>query len=241
MRATIATLLFCRCARDEEPDMTTQESMFNFVRLSDGGIRRIPHSKSETHILADLASLVLDDSKVDFQSFKNFDSVREAIANIVPGMQKLKNISVAREEFHIANRLLHKPIFNTPSGKATFIKLSLKKPNEQNQFPFTLASVRSEGQFNSIIYETSDSYRGTKTRWVVLMNPADIKALGKNTGDKVTVKSSIGEMRDVTLHSFDVSQGNVLAYYPEANQLIGLERDPRSKTPAFKSVSVSVE
>jgi len=32
-----------------------------------------------------------------------------------------------------------------------------------------------------------------------------------------------------------------MAYYPEANVLIGVERDDRSKTPAFKSVGVRVE
>jgi len=32
----------------------------------------------------------------------------------------------------------------------------------------------------------------------------------------------------------------VLAYYPEANILMGTEHDPRSKTPAFKSVAVAI-
>jgi anaerobic selenocysteine-containing dehydrogenase len=31
-----------------------------------------------------------------------------------------------------------------------------------------------------------------------------------------------------------------MAYYPEANVLIGTEHDPRSKTPAFKSVPVKI-
>jgi anaerobic selenocysteine-containing dehydrogenase len=39
---------------------------------------------------------------------------------------------------------------------------------------------------------------------------------------------------------FDLPKGSVLAYYPEANVLIGTEVDPRSKTPAFKSVPVEV-
>ena len=32
-----------------------------------------------------------------------------------------------------------------------------------------------------------------------------------------------------------------MAYYPEANILIGRDTDPRSKTPVFKSVAVDVE
>jgi len=41
-------------ARDEEPQATTQESMFNYVRLSDGGIQRLADARSETSILVDL-------------------------------------------------------------------------------------------------------------------------------------------------------------------------------------------
>ncbi|NNC54780.1 MAG: molybdopterin-dependent oxidoreductase, partial [Pseudomonadales bacterium] len=42
-------------ARDEEPQPTTQESMFNFVRLSDGGIARIAEARSEIDVLVDIA------------------------------------------------------------------------------------------------------------------------------------------------------------------------------------------
>ena len=36
-------------------------------------------------------------------------------------------------------------------------------------------------------------------------------------------------------------RGSALAYYPEANVLCGTAVDPRSKTPAFKSVPVWIE
>lgn len=234
------TLILPVCARDEEPDSTTQESMFNYVRLSDGGIKRIAEARSEAHILADIANLLINDSPVDFQAFKSFDTVRAAIADIVPGMQDLKDISVARKEFHIRNRIMHTPVFQTLSGSAKFCTHSAKEKRTEEEFPFRLASIRSEGQFNSIIYENSDSYRNTQDRWSVLMNPDDIKNMNKVAGDTVTVTSTVGEMRNVILYSFDVAPGNVLAYYPEANQLIGLDRDPRSQTPAFKSVAVKI-
>ena len=41
-------------ARDEEWSPTTQESMFNFVRLSDGGITRLANVRPETAILAEI-------------------------------------------------------------------------------------------------------------------------------------------------------------------------------------------
>ena len=41
------TIILPVLARDEEPQPTTQESMFNYVRLSDGGIIRHKSLKSE--------------------------------------------------------------------------------------------------------------------------------------------------------------------------------------------------
>ena len=102
-------------------------------------------------------------------------------------------------------------------------------------------SIRSEGQFNSIIYEESDSYRDTKHRHCVLMNEDDIAELGLQVKDKVTLRSNTGVMRNLDVVAFDLPRGNIAAYYPEANVLVGQIVDQRSRTPAFKSVPVSVE
>ncbi len=48
-------------------------------------------------------------------------------------------------------------------------------------------------------------------------------------------------MQDVSVYSFDLPKGNLMAYYPEANVLVGQAVDARSRTPAFKSVAVTVE
>ena len=47
-------------------------------------------------------------------------------------------------------------------------------------------------------------------------------------------------MEAVELYPFDVPEGDLLAYYPEANVLVNTDVDPRSKTPAFKAVKVSI-
>ncbi len=226
-------------ARDEEWEPTTQESMFNYVRMSDGGINRLDNVKPETVILADLATELLPDMPVDFQIFKKHSSVRAAIAEIVPGMEKLKDIDEAKREFHISNRLLHEPVFNKPDGLANFVVSSLKPPPKAKG-RFMLSTIRSEGQFNSIIYEEKDSYRGTDTRWSVLMNKEDIVELGAQNGSKVNLKTSEGMMQSVTVVEFNIPKGNVMAYYPESNVLTSTNVDPRSKTPAFKSVSVEI-
>ncbi|MDX1734174.1 MAG: FdhF/YdeP family oxidoreductase [Halioglobus sp.] len=228
------------CARDEEPEPTTQESMFNYVRLSDGGIQRIATVRSEVRILAELAGRLLPDSPVDFEQFRRHRRIREAIAQVVPGMQDLADIDVAKREFHIRGRLLHTPEFNTANGRARFVVPAAQQPNAR-EYPFTLMSIRSEGQFNSIIYEEADSYRGVDSRWTVLMNQMDALELGVSEGDKVNIRSATGEMRAVTVHLFDLPRGSVAAYYPEANSLTTLACDPRSHTPQFKSVPVVIE
>ena len=41
-----------------------------------------------------------------------------------------------------------------------------------------LMTVRSEGQFNTVVYEEEDIYRGQERRDVILMNPADMQPPG---------------------------------------------------------------
>jgi anaerobic selenocysteine-containing dehydrogenase len=48
-------------------------------------------------------------------------------------------------------------------------------------------------------------------------------------------------MQAVRVQPFDLPRGNLMAYFPEANVLVGTEVDPESRTPAFKSTRVRVE
>lgn len=231
-------------ARDEETQPTTQESMFSYVRMSDGGIDRLDNVRSEVSILADIGQHLLAETSpklsIDFTEFKRHRTVRETIARIIPGMEPLKDIDVARQEFHISQRQLHAPEFNTASGKARFIVHTIDNAQSKEDYPFVLASVRSEGQFNSIIYEETDSYRHQASRHSLLMSPEDLSYLGLKQGDKISVISRQGRMDNLLVQPFDIPAGNVLAYYPEANVLTEHNVDPRSKTPNFKSVPVKI-
>lgn len=226
-------------ARDEEWEPTTQESMFNFVRLSDGGIRRIAEARPESVAIAEIAARALAGHPIDFRAFARHRRIREAIAAIVPGMEALAAIDVAKREFHIPGRILHVPRFATPSGRARFKTRPI--PPARRTAPFMLTTARSEGQFNSIIYEEKDAYRLTDTRWAVLMNPDDIAALRLEPGASCDIRSAQGEMRGVKVFAFGLNRGDVLAYYPEANILTSTAADPRSGTPSFKATPVWIE
>lgn len=232
-------------ARDEETQPTTQESMFNYVRLSDGGIDRLDNVRSEVSILASIGKQLLDEvnpnSTLDFSQFEAHKTIRETIAKTVTGMEDLKDIGVAKQEFHVRNRLMHTPEFKTPSQKSHFVVHPIPSANLQvADYPFLLASVRSEGQFNSIIYEETDSYRFNAGRNSIFLSDIDMKILNVINGDSVDVISAQGAMKNATVQRFDLPQGSVMAYYPEANVLAEHTLDPRSLTPNFKSIPVKI-
>lgn len=236
-----AALILPVTARDEEWQPTTQESMFNYVRLSDGGIRRLANVRPESAILAELGARVLPDCGVDFSSLRDHRQIRSTLASLITGLEPLAEIDQSKSEFHIGGRILHAPVFPSPDERARFMTHPTVLAPEDSNYPYTLMTIRSEGQFNSIVYEETDSYRQTDSRWSVLLSPAVIRRLGIDSNSRVTVRSAHGEMRGVKVFPFDLPDGDVMAYYPEANVLVGRERDPRSHTPAFKSIPVTLE
>ncbi|MBG10743.1 MAG: histidine kinase, partial [Gammaproteobacteria bacterium] len=231
--------------RDEEKQSTTQESMFNFVRLSDGGFDRLPSLQSEVELIAGLAEQVVSPDALDFSEFKKHRNIRQVIAKVVPGLEGLKNIDESKSEFHIKGRHLGKPRFRTESKKAKF---SIPKATNWHKradvgaksSEFILTSVRSEGQFNTIIYSDEDSYRRQPDRRALFMHPDDLGRLGFEDGTLVDLHNEIGVMTRLRIVRYDIRQGSIMTYFPEANVLIPQDTDPRSKTPGFKSVLVKV-
>jgi anaerobic selenocysteine-containing dehydrogenase len=101
-------------------------------------------------------------------------------------------------------------------------------------------TLRSEGQFNTVVYEEDDVYRGVHGRDVVMMHPDDAERLHLQPGDRVQVVSEAGIYGPVRVVCVDIRPGNLAAYCPEANVLVPRAVDPRSRTPVFKNVAVRV-
>lgn len=239
------TLVLPVLARDEEAQSTTQESMFNYVRLSDGGPPRHPGPRSEVDIIASIAAKVLGTrGPIDWESMRQHATIRAAIGKIVPGYERIGAIDRTKEEFDVAGRILHARRFPTPDGKARFhvCPIPVGRPagaGERNAL--RLMTVRSEGQFNTVVYEEADLYRGQERRDVILMNEEDMKRLGLETDQPVVVTSGTGQMRGLLARPYSIRAGNALMYYPEANILVPADLDPDSRTPAFKSIPITVE
>ena len=85
-------------------------------------------------------------------------------------------------------------------------------------------TIRSHDQFNTTIYDYNDRYRGVYgERRVLFMNAADVAARGLKAKDLINITSHFeGQQRTVekfVVVPYDIPQGNVAAYFPEANPL----------------------
>ena len=251
------TIILPVSARDEEPEPTTQESMFNYIRMSDGGPQRHTGTRSEINVIASIAAGVFGagsngkvvesairnpQSAIDWSAIRSPAQIRQAIAHIIPGFEKLAEIDRTKQEFQIGGRTFHTPRFATSDGRARIHTHDLPVLAGTGTDEIRLMTIRSEGQFNTVVYEDEDVYRGIDRRDVILLHPDDLRRFGVKAGDRVSVHGPAGSMQNIIATEFDaIRPDNAAMYYPECNVLVSRELDPLSKTPAFKGVVVRVE
>ena len=141
----------------------------------------------------------------------------------------------------IDGRTLHEPWFPTDTGRAKFHAVELPGAAANGNGELRLMTVRSEGQFNTVVYEEQDIYRGQERRDIIMLHSDDIERLGLTLDQRVTVRSEAGALSNVVLRSIDIRPGNAVMYYPEANALVPPRVDPKSRTPTFKNTPVTIE
>jgi molybdopterin-dependent oxidoreductase alpha subunit len=232
------TLILPVLARDEEPQATTQESMFNFVRLSEGGPPNIKgEMRAESDVICDLASRVLGAEPVDWGRMRSHVEVRKLIAEVIPGWEPIAEIDATKKEFTIEGRILHTSVFNLPQAKAAMHKTPLPKINPDE---LRLMTIRSEGQFNTVVYEEHDLYRGVPHRHCIILSPEDAERHSMRDGERIVVHGEAGSLNNIEVCIGRIRAGVAAMYYPEANVLIKSNLDPRSATPAFKSAPITI-
>ncbi len=200
--------------------------MFSYVRLSDGGPRRHEGPRSEIEVIASIAERVLPTTEpINWHSMHGGETIRQAIAKIVPGLERVENIGKSKQEFQIPGRTFHTPTFPTPNGRAkihshdSIPEILGSAPGEENLL--RMMTIRSEGQFNTVVYEDYDLYRNVKKRDVILMNPADVKRLVLEHNQRVTIRNETGRIDGFTVWEFEeIKAGNTAMYCPEANELV---------------------
>ena len=105
--------------------------------------------------------------------------------------------------------------------------------------------MRSHDQWNTVPYALNDRYRGIHNgRRVVLVNPADIEALGLADRQMVDLVSTWEDgiarrAKDFRVVSYPSARGSAASYYPETNVLVPLDSvADTSNTPTSKGVFV---
>lgn len=241
-RADGEVIILPTVVRDEELDATTQESMFSFVRLSDGRMKPPPGDmRSEVDIICSIgARLLPDGGTIDFKAMRDHDAIRRVMADVVPGYADAADLGASKQEFHVTGRVRHEPTFPFPDGRARF--LDIETPVDAlGERELRLMTIRSEGQFNTVVYEENDRYRNQSSRDVILMNRDDIDALGLVEGERVTVRSNAGALPNVRVSPYEIARGCAAMYYPEANALVTTTVDPKSGTPSYKNVRIRID
>ncbi|MFE6691857.1 FdhF/YdeP family oxidoreductase [Streptomyces sp. NPDC057743] len=207
-----------------------------------------PQLLSEVAIISRLARRTLgSEPAIPWEEFEaDYGTVRDRIARVVPGFQDF-NARVARPGgFRLPNPV-NERVFRTPSGKAVFTRNAFTMP-EIPEGHLLLQTLRSHDQWNTVPYAPNDRYRGIhNARRVVLVNPADLAALGladRDVVDLVSVWRDGVERRAerFVAVSYPTTRGSAAAYYPETNVLVPLDSVADfSNTPTSKSVLVRLE
>ena len=234
------TIILPVLPRDEEHQSTTQESMFNYVRFSDGGRPRHEGPRSEVDVIAELGQRRFEPGgPIDWSTVSDHQAIRELIAQVVPGYGAIGDDDRSDKEFQIDGRTFHVPEFNTPSKRAVVHDVQPVPLPSLAEGELRVMTIRSEGQFNTVVYEEEDLYRGQDRRDVVLLHADDMKRLGLDQDEPVRVTSDTGELH-VRARCMDIRPGNAAMYFPEANVLVPRHVDAASRTPAFKGFTVRV-
>jgi anaerobic selenocysteine-containing dehydrogenase len=180
-------------------------------------------------------------SALDWSQMRSTAQIRKSIAQIVPGFEQMADIDRTKQEFQIGGRTFHAAQFATPDGRARLHVHDLPELAGTETNEVRVMTIRSEGQFNTVVYEDDDIYRGIEGRDVILLHPNDLRRLRLSDGQRVTIHGPAGSMLNIRATEFTkIKPGNAAMYYPECNVLVSRTLDPKSKTPAFKCVIVRI-
>jgi molybdopterin-dependent oxidoreductase alpha subunit len=235
------------------PQSITVEDSMSMVHASRGGLKPASeHLKSEPAIIAEMARATLPNTRVGWAELvSDYGKIRDCIEAVFPDFADF-NARIKQPGGFRLRVAASEREWLTPTKKARFFVYSGLDEDLRvaNREALTLATIRSHDQYNTTIYGMNDRYRGVKGRRdVVFVNERDLSSRGLKHGDLVDMTvvpdtvSKPGQrvMRNLTAIAYDIAQGSVAAYYPEANVLVALDQyDVKSGTPSYKSTPVLI-
>jgi molybdopterin-dependent oxidoreductase alpha subunit len=230
--------------------VTVEDSM-SMVHASRGVLKPASeHLRSEPAIIAGIALATLPNTRVGWANLiADYGKIRDAIEAVFPEFADFNARIKEPGGFRLYIAASERE-WRTPTKKANFLVYSGldEDPRVANREALTLTTIRSHDQYNTTIYGMNDRYRGiTGRRDIVFVNERDLGSRGLKHGDLVDLSvvpdagTKPGErvMRNLTAVAYNIAQGSIAAYYPEANVLVALDHyDVKSGTPSYKSTPV---
>lgn len=237
-----------RDVQDGVPQFVSVENSMGIVHQSRGKLTPASEALlSEPAIVAELALATLKTNSASpwREWIKNYDLIREAIEQTIPGFNRYNARVRNPGGFYLPNgaRDGH---FKTLSGKAHFTINSLPELKLE-EGTYKMMTIRSHDQFNTTIYGLNDRYRGIfNGRRVALMNTVDIKAGGFKAGEYVDLIGHYEGVERIAPHfmivAFDIPSRCIATYFPEANVLVPLNSyADKSHTPSSKLVVIRLQ
>src|SRR3979490_833149 len=232
--------------------VTVEDSM-SMVHASRGGLKPASeHLKSEPAIIAGMALATLPNTRVGWEELvSDYAKIRDCIEAVFPDFADF-NARIRKPGGFRLYVAASERDWLTPTKKANFLVYPglEEDPRAAHDEALTLTTIRSHDQYNTTIYGMNDRYRGiTGRRDVVFVNERDLSSRGLKHGDLVDIAvvadagSEPGKrvMRDLTAVAYNIAQGSIATYYPEANVLVALDHyDAKSGTPPNKSTPVLI-
>ncbi len=193
---------------------------------------RVEDARSEFWVFGEIAARVRPD-RADDVRFESTAAIRSEIARVVPAYDGIQRLREAGDSFQYGGPMIGAGWnFKTDDGRAHFTLPELPPvPDDDDRLRL---STRRGKQFNSMIQEHMDALTGA-VRESVLVSEADAVRLGLRDGEKVVVRSDLGEMHATVLIAA-IKPGNVQMHWPEANVLIEAgRRSPQAKIPDYNA------
>ena len=224
----------------------TVENSMGIVHTSIGKLTPASENlRSEPWIVAKLAETVIPDGRDWMALADDYDKIRDLMSKSLNGFDDYNTRVRSQTGFALPNPPRDSRIFKTNNEKANFITHELPEvaiPSGK----YVMMTIRSHDQYNTTIYGLSDRYRGIKgNRRVILMNATDMTSRGWKSRQSVDVISHFnGDQRrsdNWQLVPYDIPQGNIATYFPEANVLVPLNSTAvKSNTPTSKWIICSL-
>jgi molybdopterin-dependent oxidoreductase alpha subunit len=246
--------LILPCVSRSEKDVQASGEQFVTIENSMGVVQksygRLENASgnlmSEPAIVAAIGKALYGNDPINWEKFvQNYDHIRDAVEATIDGFEDYNKRVRKPGGFYLPNGARERR-FNTTNGKANFT-INAVPDRKVKEDHLIMMTIRTHDQYNTTIYGNDDRYRGIlNERRVVLMNEKDMEKHGLKELDVVNIIGHHGgnERRAhfFKIVKYDISEGCVATYFPEANVLVPIESTARtSNTPVSKFIEVSLE